>query len=436
MKRRVLLLVIGTTVFAVLLVGAAIISAIAITTGDAFEARAQNNARVAAVALDATYAAGGTIDSEQLAALSRDSATLVATLPDGSSVASGPVPEGTVFEGEFDSGEVSVRAVIPGAVVRDRVVWQAAVVLAASLLAVGVATIVALVAGRRMTRPLEELEEAAESLAQGDTRHLARRYGVKEVDAIAEVLERGATAFVAMLEDERRVTAEASHQLRTPLTALSLRLEEILATDDIGVVHDEAVAALVQAERLGGVVDEVARVRRGEQSRQVMDVPVDDLVAGQLLEWRPSYDRAGRVLERSGRRGLCVRATPGAQAQVLATLIENSLAHGAGDTVIRTRSASGWVVLEVSDAGPGIPEDLVARVFDPAVSGAQSSGLGLAVARTLASADEGRLELVSARPATFALFLPEVPPAGSTQADVARVASSAAAGSSGNTHRR
>jgi signal transduction histidine kinase len=147
-----------------------------------------------------------------------------------------------------------------------------------------------------------------------------------------------------------------------------------------------------------------------------------------------------------------VSAVRGAQAQALATLLENSLVHGEGTTTVLTRPAGAWSVVEVSDEGPGVPEELGTRVFERSVSGARSSGLGLALARTLVAADGGRLELVSARPAVFAMFLPAAPagprtlpetlpstlpvPEPEAQTVVAMTASSAASGSSGNTQRR
>ncbi len=97
--------------------------------------------------------------------------------------------------------------------------------------------------------------------------------------------------------------------------------------------------------------------------------------------------------------------TPGAVAQVLATLIENSLMHGAGTVALRTRVIGNQVVVEVTDEGPGVDEALGSRVFERTVSGHNSTGLGLAVARDLAEADGGRLELLQQLPPVFALFL-------------------------------
>jgi signal transduction histidine kinase len=133
----------------------------------------------------------------------------------------------------------------------------------------------------------------------------------------------------------------------------------------------------------------------------------------------------------------------GAQAQALATLVENSLRHGAGATTVSVRSSGSWAVIEVADEGPGVPSDIESRVFDVNVSGGSSSGLGLGLARTLVSADGGRLEMLAARPAVFAMFLPAidaVPDAGRAGSEAqtvdSSVASAAASSSSGNTQRR
>ncbi len=90
---------------------------------------------------------------------------------------------------------------------------------------------------------------------------------------------------------------------------------------------------------------------------------------------------------------------------MLSTLLDNSLVHGAGTVVMTTRSAGSSVVVEVSDEGPGVPPELGQRIFARSVSSAGSTGLGLALARDLATADGGRLELLHGEPPTFAVFL-------------------------------
>lgn len=101
--------------------------------------------------------------------------------------------------------------------------------------------------------------------------------------------------------------------------------------------------------------------------------------------------------------------TPGAVAQVLAALIENSLMHGGGTVALRTRVTGNQAVVEVTDEGPGVPADLGARIFERTISGRNSTGIGLAVARDLAEADGGRLEMLQTLPPVFGLFLSRTP---------------------------
>ncbi|WP_042427659.1 ATP-binding protein [Streptacidiphilus anmyonensis] len=280
------------------------------------------------------------------------------------------------------------------------------------LLLVGVAalTVAAAMAlaswqARRITRPLIELAETAERLGSGDPRPRQRRYGMAELDRVAEVLDQSAERIGRMLTAERRLAADASHQLRTPLTALSMRLEEIVETDDLDTVKEEAAIALGQVERLTDVVQRLLTNSRESRNAAAVAFDVDEVIKQQAEEWRPALRRYGRKLYIEGPPGLWAVGTPGAVAQVIAALIENSLMHGDGNVTIRTRVRDTRVVIEVQDEGAGVPDELGARVFERAVSGHNSTGIGLAVARDLAEADGGRLELLSQRPPVFALFL-------------------------------
>jgi signal transduction histidine kinase len=285
-------------------------------------------------------------------------------------------------------------------------------VLGIAVLATITATGLAYLQARRLARPLRDLAHTAERLGSGDPRPRHRRYGVAELDRIAEVIDHTAERISGMLATERRLAADASHQLRTPLTALSMRLEEIIAAQDLVDVKEEAAIALTQVERLTDVVQRLLTdARHPHRSTSSVPIDVDAVIRQQIFEWRPAFRSARRPIRVVGARGLAAITTPGAFAQVLATLLENSLMHGAGPVTIKTRMASGSVVVEVSDEGPGVPAELGPRVFDRSVSGRASTGLGLTVARELAEADGGRLELLQQRPAVFALFLTAQQPA-------------------------
>jgi len=209
----------------------------------------------------------------------------------------------------------------------------------------------------------------------------------------------------------RDVTADAAHQLRTPLTALTIRLEEIVAAARLPSVREEAAAALAAAERLAWVVDSMLAEhgRAGRNAgRELLDV--DGVLERQEMEWRPAFHRARRRVTVVP-SGLKAAANAGALAQVVATLIDNALAHGGGTVTLRAREAAGHTVIDVADEGRGVTDEITEWIFERSFSGSSSSGLGLALARELVEADGGRLELTRARPPIFTIFL--APPADS-----------------------
>ncbi|MFK4103575.1 ATP-binding protein [Streptomyces sp. NPDC019531] len=278
-----------------------------------------------------------------------------------------------------------------------------------ALLAVIAAVLLAIRQANKLASPLTDLAETAERLGSGDPRPRHKRYGVPELDRVADVLDSSAERIARMLTAERRLAADASHQLRTPLTALSMRLEEITLTDDPDTVKEEANVALTQVERLTDVVERLLTNSRDPRAGNAVTFDLDEVIQQQLAEWRPAYRSAGRAIVSSGKRHLTAVGTPGAVAQVLAALIENSLMHGGGTVALRTRVTGNQAVIEVTDEGPGVPADLGARIFERTISGRNSTGIGLAVARDLAEADGGRLEMLQTQPPVFGLFLSRTP---------------------------
>jgi signal transduction histidine kinase len=234
---------------------------------------------------------------------------------------------------------------------------------------------------------------------------------------VADGLDSSARRLSSLLAADRELAVDASHQLRTPLTALSMRLEEMIAAaDDPEVVREEGNAALTQAERLADVVTQLLSPARRAGAVTAELTGIDEIVRQQVIEWEPAFRRAQRKLEVIGVRALQAHVTPGGLAQVLATLLDNALMHGGGTVTLQTSQSARSVIIEVRDEGNGIPAELVPRIFERSVSGRpEGTGLGLALARTMASADGGRVVLVKAKPATFAVFLPRHPPKPGTQ---------------------
>ena len=281
------------------------------------------------------------------------------------------------------------------------------VLLGLSVIAVLAGVLVASLQARRFAEPMTRLVDRAERLGAGESHFQPLVTGIAEVDRVSEVLARSAHQMTRSLASERDFASDASHQLRTPLTALLMRLEEIAVTDDLTVVKEEASIAIAQVERLTTVVDDLlSRTRRGQDARPPT-VSLDSVIASLQREWQPAFEKAHRSVRVHGQRGLSVLATPMALSQVLSTLLENSLAHGRGTVDVEARSSGPSVVVEVSDQGDGVPATIAPHIFERSVSTAQSTGLGLALARDLAEANGGRLELIQRQPAIFALFLSE-----------------------------
>jgi signal transduction histidine kinase len=278
-------------------------------------------------------------------------------------------------------------------------------------LAVAVAVALAMFQTRRLTRPLQELAAAADRLGSGDASPLGHTYGIPELDRVAEGLDGSAQRIGELLAAERQFAADASHQLRTPLTALSMRLEEMLAAaEEPDVVREEGVAALQATERLTDVVSQLLGRTGRSAVRTPARVSVDDVVAQQVVEWDPAFRRRNRKLEVAGEKNLTAHITPGTLSQLIATLLDNALVHGAGTVGIRTSLTPRSVVIEVRDSGRGVPADLAPRIFERNVSSKPGgTGLGLALARSIAAAEGGQVVLVRPRPAVFAIFLPRMP---------------------------
>ncbi|MCF3120813.1 two-component sensor histidine kinase [Streptomyces arenae] len=314
-------------------------------------------------------------------------------------------------------GEQGERVTVeePKAAVTREVGRTLLIIAAVALLAIVAAVLLAVRQANRLASPLTDLAETAERLGSGDPRPRHKRYGVPELDRVADVLDSSAERIGRMLTAERRLAADASHQLRTPLTALSMRLEEITVTDELDTVKEEATIALAQVERLTDVVERLLTNSRDPRTGSAVSFDLDEVIKQQLEEWRPAYRSAGRAIVSSGKRHLEAVGTPGAVAQVLAALIENSLMHGGGTVALRTRVTGNQAVIEVTDEGPGVPADLGARIFERTISGRNSTGIGLAVARDLAEADGGRLEMLQTMPPVFGLFLSRTHPSRSAE---------------------
>jgi signal transduction histidine kinase len=296
----------------------------------------------------------------------------------------------------------------------DRQVWKAWSLL--GLLGLAVLLVTAVLAywqSRRLTRPLTRLATASAQLGEGDFTVRNRRSGIAEIDAVGRALDVTASRLGDALERERSFSADASHQLRTPLTSLRLTLERAQRrrNADAELLAD----AVDQVDRLDDTITQLLSLARDTHDDRALLDPTE-LLSDVESKWRSVLSRSGRaLLVTVDDAAPPARASQTAVLHVLDTLLDNAATHGAGTVDIRARATRGSLTIEVGDQGNGIAgdPDLVFRRrhrtngTDDGSDADRGSGIGLALARRLAEAEGGRLVLSVARPhPRFSLFLP------------------------------
>jgi len=278
---------------------------------------------------------------------------------------------------------------------RGNVYLRIAVIAAFAVVA---AAMLATVQARQLARPLERLARSAGRVGDGDFSAPATASGIGEIDAIARSLRLSASRVDRMLASERSFTADATHQLRTGLTGLSIRLELLQGHSD-PEVSNEAGAVLEQTHELNETIDELLTVARRGSTGERSSVHLLDIIGAHADDWRSRYDERRRQVVVTAGRATPVQATPGLVGQILVVLFQNALEHGAGTLAVMVDGPS----IVVEDDGAGIPADAVAGLFEQPSDHLAAHGRGLALARRLAEADGGTLELTSDRPARFRL---------------------------------
>jgi signal transduction histidine kinase len=296
----------------------------------------------------------------------------------------------------------AVRAASPRSDALDQVaiVWVGMILLAG--LAIGAVWVVARRQARRLARPLEELSEAARRLGEGDFSIRTLPAGAAEIDSVGNALNTTAERLDDLVARERAFSADASHQLRTPLTALRWQLEAAMDQPDQDPQRAMGTA-IAAADRLEQTIDELLAL-----ARDAVDPRREPLDLARLLD---EIDRDWQQRLTAQRRRLILlvdaqapssAASNAAVRQALRVLVDNAEKHGSGTVAIAVRNAAGALAIDVSDEGTGVARPAELFVRRPA----NGHGIGLALARRLVEAEGGRLQLSQRAPAKFTVLLP------------------------------
>jgi signal transduction histidine kinase len=281
-----------------------------------------------------------------------------------------------------------VRAV--GRATRRATLGLIAIGLLVLVLGLGAGAVIA----RQVAGPVHRLDAAARHVAEGDLSARAKVEGSAEQQRLARTFNDMTARLERLVAGQREFIADASHQLRTPLSGLRLRLEEARASTRDADAHAEIDAGLRELDRLSAIVSELLVLSQaGEIDAPPEHVDLEDAARRAAARWDGAG--GGRVIAAGAAAdGFCPRAD---LDRTLDALVENALHYGNGE--VEVRSAPG--ALEVLDRGKGLAPDELTAVFerfhrgDAGRGGPAGTGLGLPIACELARRWGGEVTLAN-----------------------------------------
>lgn len=249
------------------------------------------------------------------------------------------------------------------------------------------------------------MHAATEQLASGDfsARVQETEGGVEELRSLEQAFNLMAARLQTLVESQQAFASDASHQLRTPLTALRLRLENAAAdASDTAATQQSFEAAIVEVQRLQTLIDGLLALARLEGSATALqEVDVDAIVAERVTLWSPLAEERGITFTVNVPRGLRVTATSDALPQILDTYLDNAIEFSPERSIIELSAlpTDSNVEFHVIDSGPGMSDAARSRAFDRFWRGradGSGTGLGLAIAARLAEVSGGVVRLDAA----------------------------------------
>lgn len=300
-----------------------------------------------------------------------------------------------------------VRITFPASAVDDAVTARIRGISTVAGITLLVAALVALIIATGVTSRLTKLRQVTEEFSNGDFSVRAELSGgAPEIQSLARSFNKMADQLEKLIAQQRAFAADASHQLRTPLTALTLRLErvsELLALDPVAAA-DRLDAAMIETDRLQRLVEGLLVLSRSEA--KAIDTTKQDASAfarERAENWDALAAEQGVAIALTIPKVAYVQAISGAVEQVIDNYIDNALEVAPeGSTITISISVDpDFTKISVLDEGPGLPPADLARAFNRfwrARSDAHGSGIGLAIVDRLVEASGGRAELVNRSP--------------------------------------
>ncbi|HEX5859361.1 MAG TPA: HAMP domain-containing sensor histidine kinase [Microbacterium sp.] len=328
---------------------------------------------------------------------------------DGTTVQAGAEPAETDITSTADvAGGGTVEFSRAGAVISGRVQEAVMPVVTIGMALMAGSAVVGVLLARRLSDPFVRLAAVARDLGDGSLKLEPDDLRIPEARAIGTALHSSAELLEQRIRREHEFAANASHQLRTPITALRLELEDLsLWPETPPAVRDQLGHALREIDRLSDAIAHLLQLARGGKPGSGERVPLGAMLEDAARRWQASADAVDREIAVST-DGLGDATAPAPAAQILDVLIHNALQHGRGPVRLSASPASGYVTVQVADAGPRPRGNTIfQRVPGKSTNGGE--GIGLALSAELAEALGGHLLLESSKTTTFSLMLPYRP---------------------------
>ncbi|MGB2758117.1 MAG: ATP-binding protein [Acidimicrobiia bacterium] len=286
------------------------------------------------------------------------------------------------------------------------------------------AIVIALVLGvglalaRSVSRPLRALSATATRFALGDLRPGTAIFrGPAEIRELSETMNTMAQRLDELLSEQRAFVADASHQLRTPLTSMRLRLENLESTADVSQMADVS-ATIVETERLTTLVNDLLHLARAEELPSAEPIRIDELTRERADTWSAVAEEKGVTLSvQCPSDEVWVYAVPGAVEQVLDNVLDNAITASPDGAAIEVTVRQGPQDSElvVTDHGPGMTPEQQAHALERFWRGdtrTPGSGLGLSIVDALVRASGGFTHLgdTPGGGLTITITLQNVPP--------------------------
>ena len=303
----------------------------------------------------------------------------------------------------LDEGELVgvVRISRDVATVQENVGRATTAIVAVALGGLIAGLVLAVALARSLARPLSRLAAAARRLGHGELSTRAGSItGGAELEELAGSFDEMAERVEGTVRRQREFVANASHQLRTPLTGIKLRLEAAIADAPDEVVRAQLRAADAEVDRLSQIIERLLTMAGRIEEGRVPEVDVDDAVERAVDRWRARAAQGSSSLVRDGIEGPARAVVdPHDLDQILDVLIDNAIQHAPGRVELAALADGDRVKLSVRDHGPGIDADDRERVMERFSRGRGAppggSGLGLAIARELVERWGGTIEIGS-----------------------------------------